>query len=107
MSALTLTEIDEKYGINRRTIQGYEKEGLVSSSGKNKYGYLLYDDLRIEQIRNIKKHQEFGFTLKEIKRLFRLPDVEYQEAIRGKIVDLKKAFLFLEHSVSEMKKLLK
>ena len=39
----TLREVCAALSISRRTIQGYEKAGLVSPSGKNKYGYLLYD----------------------------------------------------------------
>ena len=36
MSNLTLKEIQNLYGISRRAIQGYEKEGLVYSTSKNK-----------------------------------------------------------------------
>lgn len=36
----TLREVCAALQISRRTIQGYEKAGLVSPSGKNKYGYL-------------------------------------------------------------------
>lgn len=40
----TLREVCEMYRVTRRAIQGYEKAGLVLPSGKNKYGYLLYDE---------------------------------------------------------------
>lgn len=35
---MTLREVCNKTGVSRRAIQGYEKVGLVLSSGKNKYG---------------------------------------------------------------------
>ena len=50
----TLREVCEQLGITRRVVQGYEKAGLVSASGRNKYGYLLYNakvQKRISQIR--------------------------------------------------------
>ena len=59
---------------SRRTIQGYEKAGLVAPSGKNKYGHLLYGELEQERIRLIRFYQQQGFSLKEIKRLFDVSD---------------------------------
>lgn len=35
---MTLREICESLGVSRRTLQGYEKAGLVASTGRNKYG---------------------------------------------------------------------
>ena len=53
MSKMTLREICNLIGVTRRAVQGYEKAGLVECSDKNKYGYLLYDELAVEKIRNI------------------------------------------------------
>ncbi|NLG03198.1 MAG: hypothetical protein GX567_05155 [Clostridia bacterium] len=39
----TLYEICNEYAVTRRAVQGYEKEGLVSSTGKNKYGCMNCD----------------------------------------------------------------
>lgn len=47
-------EICETLGVSRRALQGYEKAGLVTASGRNKYGHLLYDkdaEMRIAQIK--------------------------------------------------------
>ena len=41
MEDKTLHEVCEAFGVSRRAIQGYEKAGLVSASGKNERGYLL------------------------------------------------------------------
>ncbi len=41
---MMLREICREFEISRRTVQGYEKAGLVSASGRNKYGHLQYDD---------------------------------------------------------------
>lgn len=34
MSEITLREVCEKLGVSRRAVQGYEKAGLVTASGK-------------------------------------------------------------------------
>lgn len=71
---MTLKEVCNMVGVTRRAIQGYEQVGLVASSEKNKYGYLLYDEVMIEKIRMIKQYQDFGFKVKEIKELLESSD---------------------------------
>ena len=55
---ITLKEIYELYGISRRAIQGYEKAGLLQSTSKNEYGYLLYDESTVNKIKTIKLYQD-------------------------------------------------
>ena len=40
----TLSEVCSVLEVSRRAVQGYENAGLVSATGKNKYGHLLYDE---------------------------------------------------------------
>lgn len=56
-----LRQVCAELNISRRTIQGYEKEGLVSPSGKNKYGHLLYGEAERERIRLVRFYQQVGF----------------------------------------------
>lgn len=74
MSNVTLKEIQNLYGISRRAIQGYEKEGLVYATSKNKYGHLLYDENMVERIRRIKILQDIGFSVKQIKEILTKPE---------------------------------
>lgn len=66
MEQMTLSQVCKKYRFTRRVIQGYEKEGLIKHSGKNKYGYLMYDEDEIKKIAYIRYLQLNGLTLKEI-----------------------------------------
>lgn len=67
MKDMTLREVCNTIGVSRRAIQGYEKESLVSATGKNNRGYLLYDTAAQERIKKIKLYQDMGFSLKQIK----------------------------------------
>ncbi len=67
MDEMTLRQVCDTFGVSRRAIQGYEKVGLISPSGKNERGYLLYDEETRERIREIRMFQQLGFTLREIK----------------------------------------
>ena len=106
MQKKTLREVCNMVGVTRRAVQGYEKIGLVDSSGKNKYGYLLYDEEAIEKIRTIKQYQEFGFKVKEIKELLEVPEEVYVETMNAKLVVMKQKFIELEANISRMEELL-
>lgn len=73
---MTLREICETLGVSRRALQGYEKAGLVISSGRNKYGHLLYDKDAEMRIAQIKFYQQLGFSIKEITMIIDAPDTE-------------------------------
>lgn len=66
MEQMSLSEICKKYGFTRRVIQGYEKEGLIQHSSKNKYGHLMYDNQEVNKIAYIRYLQMNKMTLKEI-----------------------------------------
>ena len=99
MQEMTLKEVCKKLGVTRRAVQGYEKAGLVSYSGKNKYGYLLYDDVAIEKIRIIKMYQDFGFTIRGIKELLAVSDEIYMRMMKERIEAMKLELSMLEKKV--------
>lgn len=72
---MTLREICETLEVSRRTIQGYEKAGLVAATARNKCGHLLYDDTAKFRIARIKFYQQLGFTVKEITVIIDAPNV--------------------------------
>ena len=106
MQKKTLREVCNMVGVTRRAVQGYEKIGLVASSGKNKYGYLLYDEKAVEKIRTIKQYQEFGFMVKEIKELLEVSEEVYVEMMNVKMNVMKQKFMELEANISWMEELL-
>lgn len=78
---MTLHELCDAYGISRRTVQGYEKHGLVKATGRNMRGYLLYDPQMQAEIRKVRQFQNFGFQVKEIKTLIVLPKAELRDRL--------------------------
>ncbi|MCM1107179.1 MAG: MerR family transcriptional regulator [Blautia sp.] len=86
---MTLREICDTVKVSRRAVQGYEKAGLVSASGKNRYGYLIYDVHSQERIRKIKLFQELGFSLKEIKDIIDAPNPVLRAALEKRVEELQ------------------
>lgn len=82
---ITLREVCENVGVSRRAVQGYEQAGLVTPTGKNKRGYLLYSQEEQEKIRQIKFFQEMGFSIKEIKKMSNAPKDDVKKAIEQRI----------------------
>lgn len=68
MELMKLSDVCKQYHFTRRVIQGYEKEGLVKKSGRNKYGHLVYDKKQVKKIAYIRYLQINGLTLKEIAK---------------------------------------
>lgn len=86
---MTIRQITETYGISRRAIQGYEKAGLISSSGTTKYGHLLYDEAMQERIRLIKFYQQTRFTLKEITDIIDMPNAALKPILESRLKNLQ------------------
>ena len=76
---MTLHELCDAFGISRRTVQGYEKHGLVRATGRNPRGYLLYDLQMQTEIQKVHQFQKFGFQVKEIGTLMMLSKPELRE----------------------------
>lgn len=86
---MTLREICEAENVSRRAVQGYEKMGLVTATGKTDRGYLLYNEKAGKRIRKIKLYQDFGFSLKEIKEIIDAPGEVLKPVLQIRLEKLK------------------
>lgn len=69
-----INEVSKMTGFSKDTIRYYEKIGLIELNRNNRSSgsYRHFGKREIEKLRQIKLLKEFGFTLKEIRYLFRL-----------------------------------
>ena len=98
-----LRQVCAELKISRRTIQGYEKAGLVAPSGKNKYGHLLYGETEQERIRLIRFYQLLGFRLKEIRVLLEAPVPVRKAALQRKEEELESEYIRLQELIRQVK----
>ena len=99
MQDATLREVCTKYKVSRRAVQGYEKAGIVKSTGKNKMGYLLYDEISQERIGKIHMYQEIGFSIKEIKEIIDAPEITVSPILESQIKKLEKEKRRIEEQI--------
>jgi len=65
-------ELAREAGVNVQTIRFYEREALLPKPARNASGYRSYDSKDVERVTFIKRNQELGFSLTEIKQLIQL-----------------------------------
>ncbi len=73
-SRTTISKAAQRAGVGIETIRYYQRRGLIEEPAKPVEGYRLYPEQTIAQVRFIKRAQELGFSLKEVKTLVELGD---------------------------------
>lgn len=58
--------------VNIQTIRFYERESLLLPPERSEAGYRIYEARDLERVIFIKRNQELGFTLAEIKELLEI-----------------------------------
>lgn len=104
---MMLREICREFEISRRTVQGYEKAGLVSANGRNKYGHLQYDDNAIQRIAKIKFYQQLGFSLKEIIEIIDAPDAVLKARLEKQVETLNKEKEEMQELIEKAEQMIK
>lgn len=72
MDGLKIGEVAKQAQVNLQTIHYYERRGLLSKPPRTAANYRLFPAGAVQRVRFIKRAQELGFTLKEIKELLSL-----------------------------------
>lgn len=65
-------EVARRAGVNKETVRYYEKRNLIPEPDRRRSGYRIFTQGHIDRIRFIKRAQQLGFTLSEIKELLEL-----------------------------------
>src|SRR6266536_5047273 len=69
---ISTSELGKRGEVNLETIRYYERTGLLSKPPRTNSGYREFSPDSVRRVRFIKRSQELGFSLKEIKELLAL-----------------------------------
>ena len=69
---MKIGEAADRGGVNLQTIRYYEREGLLPHPARLPSGYRVYAEPTVRRLRFIKRAQDLGFTLAEIRDLLSL-----------------------------------
>lgn len=108
---MTVGEVARKMGVTVRTLQYYDKEGLLSPSAESEGGRRLYTDKDLVMLHQIVSLKSLGFSLEDIKgRLISLETpadianalTEQADDIRQKIEQLSASLSAIEQLKAEV-----
>jgi DNA-binding transcriptional MerR regulator len=91
---LTIGKVAERAGVNIQTLRYYERVSLLPKPRRSGAGYRLYTEETIRIVSFVKRAQELGFTLREVKELLRLRTAgltrraAVRAAAEAKVVDI-------------------
>lgn len=91
----TVHEVSKLAGVSIRTLQYYDKIGLLHPAKYTESGYRLYDDMALEKLQQILLFRELEFPLKDIKTIMDNPNFDRRKALEQQIalLTLKKEHL--------------
>ena len=72
MNALSTGQLARQAEVGLETIRYYERRGLLAKPVRKPSGYRQYAEDAVRRLRFIKRAQQLGFTLNEIKELVAL-----------------------------------
>lgn len=72
MEVFSIGQVARLSGVGVETVRFYEREGLLEKPVRRISGYRQYAEEVVKQIRFIKRTQQLGFSLKEIRELLTL-----------------------------------
>lgn len=104
---MTVGEVAKKMGVTVRTLQYYDKEGLLSPSAESEGGRRLYTDKDLITLHQIISLKSLGFSLGDIKeRLISLETpIDVANALTKQADDIRQKIEQLQASLSAIEQL--
>jgi len=99
MNSIGIGTLAKRAGVSIDTVRYYEKSGLLAPASRLASGYRRYSDEQVFRLRFIRRAQELGFTLKDIRELLGISkqkDVaKVKRAAERKLADVEERLLAL------------
>lgn len=81
----TVHEVSRLTGVSIRTLQYYDRIGLLPPAAYTEAGYRLYDEAALERLQQILLFRELEFPLREIRDIIGRPDFDRGRALEQQI----------------------
>ena len=82
---MTVHEVSQRTGLSVRTLQYYDRIGLLVPQTRTQSGYRIYTENDLETLQQIMLFRELEFPLKEIRRIIASPDFDREKALGQQI----------------------
>jgi DNA-binding transcriptional MerR regulator len=108
--ATFIGDVSRQTGLSIHTIRFYESEGLLPEAARTDSGYRVFSPRDIGQLQFIRKAQEIGFSLGEIRELLVLRDRDtdacshVKSLVEEKLVSVRSKIQALEAMERDLKR---
>ena len=103
---MTVLEVSRLTGVTVRTLQYYDRIGLLPPAERTGAGYRLYDAAALERLQQILLFRELEFPLKQIRAVLESPAFDRQKALEQQITLLEMKRQRLEGLIAMAKRTL-
>ncbi len=113
MQQLTISRLAQDGGVNLQTVRYHERQGLLVPAARTEAGYRMFQPETARRIRFIKRAQELGFSLSEIKELLSLrvdahtTQADIRKGAQAKLADIEQKMRHLEAIHASLSRLTK
>jgi DNA-binding transcriptional MerR regulator len=107
MNMMTVHQVSKISGVTVRTLQYYDKIGLLKPAGVSGAGYRLYDTSSLEKLEQIMLFKELEFSLKDIASIMENQEVDMDIVLKDQIKILEMKVEHLKTLISFANKLKK
>lgn len=110
---LTIGRLADEVGINLETVRFYERQGLLPKPPRSPSGYRMFPVEAARRLKFIKRAQELGFSLNEIRELLalrtssRTTSAEIRKCAEAKIINIEGKIKSLDSMRKSLHKLAK
>ena len=77
---LRIGELAERCRVSRDALRFYERVGLLDPPRRTASGHRIYDEEAVRRVEIIRRNQQIGLTLDDIRELLRIKDLPAREA---------------------------
>ncbi|HET9863563.1 MAG TPA: MerR family transcriptional regulator [Steroidobacteraceae bacterium] len=100
MDSMGIGKLASRAGVSIDTVRYYERSGLLAPQARLPSGYRRYGDVQLARMRFIRRAQELGFSLRDIRELLGLSrqrDVaRVKRAAERKLAEVEERLLALQ-----------
>src|SRR4051812_588648 len=100
MDSMGIGAIAKRAGVSTDTVRYYERNGLLAPQARLASGYRRYGGLQLARLRFIRRAQDLGFTLKEVRELMSLSQqrdvARVKRAAQRRLADVEQRITSLE-----------
>lgn len=104
LTPLTTGRLAHSAGVAVSTLRFYERQGLLTPSGRSHSGYRHYRADSVRRVRFIRRAQELGFSLREVREVLALSDEPEQIVLADVAEQVDQKLIALDERIADLQR---